>query len=163
MESVETKIGVYWINLSGKSDMFSQTSEYALRAAVFLASEPSERRTARDIADAMDIPVEYLSKVLQSLARAGLVEAQRGHRGGFRLARSGEKISLLDVMNAVDPVRRISTCPLRLEQHRHVLCPLHRKLDQALAGIERDFRQTSISDLIDIPLGPALVGVSHAS
>ena len=143
--------------------MFSQTSEYALRAAVFLADQPAERRTARDIADAMDIPVDYVSKVMQSLARAGLVEAQRGKLGGFRLTRPAGRITLLDVVNAVDPIRRISTCPLKLEQHSRVLCPLHRKLDDALAAIEREFRQTVISDLIDVAARPLMAaGGCHA-
>jgi Rrf2 family protein len=111
----------------------------------------------------MDIPFDYVSKVMQCLARAGLVEAQRGKLGGFRLARAGARITLLDVINAVDPIRRITRCPLRLEQHRRVLCPLHRKLDQALSAIEREFRQTSISDLIDVSAGKAkAAGASHA-
>jgi Rrf2 family protein len=131
--------------------MFSQTAEYALRAAVFLAEDAAERRTARDIAAAMDIPVDYVSKVMQSLARAGLVEAQRGKLGGFRLTRSGADISLLDVVNAVDPIRRISSCPLKLRQHSRILCPLHRKLDEALATIEREFLRTSVADLVDTP------------
>ena len=143
--------------------MFSQTAEYALRAAVFLADEPAERHTARDIAHAMDIPVDYVSKVMQCLARAGLVEAQRGKLGGFRLTRAAGRISLLDVVNAVDPIRRISACPLRLEQHKRVLCPLHRKLDDALAGIESQFRQTSIGDLVGVTNGGVSVaGASNA-
>ena len=143
--------------------MFSQTSEYALRAAVFLADGPAERRTARDIATAMSIPIDYVSKVMQSLGRAGLVEAQRGKQGGFRLTRDSADISLLDVMNAVDPLRRISSCPLRLDQHRHLMCPLHRKLDQALAAIENEFRRTSISDLIDTRRAePRAAGAAHA-
>src|SRR3982750_2325889 len=138
--------------------MFSQTTEYALRAAVFLAGQQTtEYRTARDIAEGMDMPVDYVSKVMQSLARAGLVVAQRGKLGGFCLTRPAGRISLLDVVNAVDPIRRISTCPLRLPQHSRVLCPLHKKLDKAIASIESEFRQTSIADLIEVP-----VGASHA-
>lgn len=130
--------------------MFSQTAEYALRAAVFLAGNPSVRHTARDIADAMEIPADYVSKVMQCLARAGIVDAQRGKLGGFLLARASAQISLLDVVNAVDPMRRITGCPLGLQQHSLALCPLHRKLDDALAGVEREFRGTSIADLVEV-------------
>jgi Rrf2 family transcriptional regulator, nitric oxide-sensitive transcriptional repressor len=141
---------------------FSQTAEYALRAVVFLAQDSAERRTARDIADAMQIPVDYVSKVMQSLARAGLVEAQRGKLGGFRLTRPAHRVTLLEVVNAVDPVRRISSCPLGLRQHSRTLCPLHRKLDEAVASVERELLLTSVADLVEMPAAVAAAGVSHA-
>ena len=53
--------------------MFSQTTEYALRAAVYLAQEPERVRTTREIAEATSVPVDYLAKVMRSLVRAGLV------------------------------------------------------------------------------------------
>jgi hypothetical protein len=65
-------------------------------------------------------------------------------------------------LNAVDPIQRIRTCPLMLEQHRHVLCPLHRKMDDALCSIEREFRRTSIADLIDFASATNSVGRCHA-
>jgi Rrf2 family transcriptional regulator, nitric oxide-sensitive transcriptional repressor len=143
--------------------MFSQTAEYALRAAVYLAEDPAGRRTARDIADAMQIPVDYVSKVMQSLARAGLVQAQRGKLGGFRLTRPAGLVTLLEVVNSVDPLRRISTCPLGLRQHSRALCPLHRKLDAAVASVERELHLTSVADLVEAPAAVAsAAGASHA-
>jgi Rrf2 family transcriptional regulator, nitric oxide-sensitive transcriptional repressor len=147
--------------------MFSQTAEYALRAAVFMAESPEQRRTTREIAVAMSIPLDYLSKVMQCLVRAGLVRAQRGKSGGFLLARASHQVSVLDIVNAVDPIRRISKCPLGLKQHRASLCPLHKKMDQTLASIERDFRETRLSDLIEKAaqapeLAATAVGGAHA-
>ena len=140
--------------------MLSQTAEYALRAAVHIASHPGERQTTRDIAGAMDIPADYLSKVMQALVRSGVVTAVRGKSGGFLLARSAEQTSVLDVVNAVEPVRRITSCPLHLPHHAKQMCPLHTKLDAAAAMLEREFRNTCISDLTEISVA-ATAGAGH--
>src|SRR4051794_4467025 len=102
--------------------MFSQTAEYALRAVVFLAKEPERQRTAHEIADAMSVPSDYLAKVMRQLVRAGLVRGQRGKSGGFVLVRPLGETSVLEVMNAVDPIRRIKSCPLGLVEHREKMC-----------------------------------------
>ena len=97
--------------------MFSQTVEYALRAVVVLAMHPDSPRTAQQIADASKMPVDYLFKVLQLLGRAGLVTGQRGKHGGFTLARLPHDMTVLDVVNAVDPIKRLRTCPHGIPSH----------------------------------------------
>jgi len=131
--------------------MISQTVEYALRAAVMLASEPQTPRTSHQIAEQTLVPRGYLAKVLQHLSRAGLVHAQRGLHGGFTLARDPEVVTILEVVNAVEPVQRIRTCPLGLEAHRDELCPLHRRLDEALASIEDAFDNTTLAEIVGDP------------
>jgi len=131
--------------------LFSQTAEYALRAAVCLADHPDQSRTTQQIAEVTRVPPGYLSKVLQAMNRGGLVNAQRGLGGGFTLSRKPETISVLDVVTAVDPIHRIVTCPLGLDEHGKNLCPLHRKLDDALASIEEAFGSTMLSDLLNEP------------
>jgi Rrf2 family protein len=129
----------------------SQTAEYALRAMVWLADRPDEAQVTSQIADHTRVPAGYLSKVLQSLGRAGLVHAQRGLGGGWALTRPPDEVSILDVLNAVDPPRRITTCPLGLRAHGKTLCPLHRKLDDALALVEDVFRSTTLADVLRAP------------
>jgi Rrf2 family nitric oxide-sensitive transcriptional repressor len=129
--------------------MLSQTAEYALRAMVSLARGGA--RTAQDVAVDSRVPLDYLSKILSALGRAGLVTGQRGRHGGFHPARSLDEISVLQVISAVDPVRRIHTCPLGLEAHGTNLCPLHRKIDDAARSIEDVFRDTSIASLAETP------------
>lgn len=128
--------------------MLSQTAEYALRAIVWIADHPDQPQTAGTIAAAMQVPRTYLSKVMRQLVEHEVVTAQRGKSGGFTLARPLKAISVLDVVNAVDPVQRIHTCPLHLERHKEKLCPLHRKLDAAAAALEKDFRCTSLLQLV---------------
>ena len=129
--------------------MLSQTAEYALRAVVCLAGAADQRLTTPEIAEQTQVPAGYLSKVLQLLGRAGLVRSQRGLGGGFTLARSTAEINILEVINAVDPIQRITTCPLGVPGHGIRLCRLHHRIDQALATVEEVFRATTVADLLD--------------
>lgn len=126
--------------------------EYALRAVIWLADHPDQSQTAREIAGGMQVPPMYLAKVMQQLVHAGIVLGQRGRSGGFTLAQPPHQISVLDVVNAVDPIKRIRECPLGLERHKKNLCPLHGKLDKTLAAMEADFRGTCMADMVDAPV-----------
>jgi Rrf2 family protein len=131
--------------------MLSQTVEYALRAAVYLAGQKGLPQTNEQIANVTKVPAAYLSKVLQSLTRAGLVQAQRGVRGGFLLARDPADLTILEVVNAVDPIQRIKVCPLGLKSHGVELCPLHRRLDEALAEVEQAFADSTLAEVLAEP------------
>jgi Rrf2 family protein len=95
------------------------------------------------------VPVGYLSKVLQALGRAGLVDAQRGLRGGYVLARPVDELTVLEVINSVDPLQRITACPLGLVGHGGTLCALHGRLDEGIAMLESLFQGTTIEQLLD--------------
>jgi Rrf2 family nitric oxide-sensitive transcriptional repressor len=147
--------------------MFSQTTEYALRAIVLLASRPGAPITTDEIAKATQVPKSYLAKVMQSLVRAGTVQAQRGKHGGFMLARAAGKITVLEVVQVVDPIQRIRECPLGLAAHGTNLCSLHRKLDMALLSIEQAFAETTIGSLLEEPSSVkplcAISGIENAA
>lgn len=128
--------------------MLSQTVEYALRAMSHLASLRGPSSTCELIAQATRVPQGYLAKVLRDLVSARLVISHRGPGGGFVLAREASSISVLDIVNAVDPIRRIECCPLDNPLHAS-LCPLHRCLDDALAQIEATFRRTTLRSVLD--------------
>lgn len=133
--------------------MFSQTVEYALRAVVYLAAEAPAAKTTPEIAAATRVPREYLTKVLQGLARAGVVRTRRGVGGGVSLAKPPAELTILDVVNVVEPVGRITTCPLGLAAHGVRLCPLHKRLDDALATVEAAFRNTTLAEVLAEPTG----------
>ena len=71
--------------------MFSQTVEYALRAMIYLAQCSDKLQATEEIARVTKVPPAYLSKVLQAMAKGGLVVSQRGLHGGFRLAKSPKR------------------------------------------------------------------------
>ena len=127
---------------------FSQTVEYALRAAVWLAGREGQAQTTAQIAEATQMPPSYLSKVLQGLGRAGLVKSQRGVGGGFTLTRPAAEITILQKASFCDSSGHIAGFPLGIPAHGLTLCPLHRKLDQALESIEQTFSSTCLSDLV---------------
>ena len=129
----------------------SQTAEYALRAAIWLGQHPADPQTTLQIAAGCQMPASYLAKVLRPLSRAGIVTAQRGVGGGFVLARSAAALSLLDVVNAVEPVQRIHTCPLKISSHGTNLCALHRALDDMMALIENCLAEQRLGDLLRTP------------
>jgi Rrf2 family protein len=129
--------------------MFSQTVEYALRAMAYLADHAGKSQPNPSIAEATKVPSAYLAKVLRQLVQGRLLKGQRGPNGGFTLACSPEDITIWDVVEAVEPIRRIKTCPLALSSHNTNLCPLHRKLDDALAILEKTFKATSLSQLLN--------------
>src|SRR5262245_47979185 len=131
--------------------MFSQTVEYALRAVVYLAGQAPAARTTEDIAAATKVPPAYLAKVLQGLVQARIVRSQRGVGGGMSLVKEPGELTILEVVNAVDPIVRIRECPLGLVSHGVRLCPLHRRLDNALAMVEKAFRGTTLAEVLAEP------------
>ena len=161
--------------------MFTQTVEYALRAMICLAArsglQPGPRQgralghgpgarqnqvpgqtlgqprgqTVEQISQATQVPAAYLGKVLQQLVKNGLVTSRRGAGGGFSLASPPDQISLLQVVQAVDPIERITTCPLGLAAHGTRLCPLHKRVDQALAHMEQAFAQSTLAEILAEP------------
>lgn len=133
-----------------EAPVISQTVEYALRAVAYLGQNPKPR-TTQEIARVTRVPAAYLAKVMQSLCRAGIVNSQRGIHGGFTLSRSPDELTVLETVNAVEPIQRIRECPLGLAAHGTHLCPLHRRLDEAMAQVERAFRESTLSEILAEP------------
>lgn len=131
--------------------MFSQKVEYALRAVTHLAAESPQPRTVEQIADATKVPHAYLAKVIQELVHKGVLRSQRGIGGGISLAKQPDVLTILEVVTAVDPIKRLESCPLGLTAHGVRLCPLHKRLDGAIASVEDAFRNTTLAEILAEP------------
>ena len=107
--------------------LLNQTAEYALRAMAVLSIRwPEARVTSSELAAEGNVPGHYVSKVMRRLVLADLVDAQRGHRGGFRLARSPAEISFMEVLEAVDFQTEEKRCAFGLGQcNPQSPCTLH--------------------------------------
>ena len=127
--------------------MLPKTAEYALRAVVWLGRDLDQSESADQLAELTKVPRRYLHKVLQDLVRAKLVRSQPGPGGGYALARSPEKITIRDVVNAVAPLERIRHCPLGLPSHTQ-LCPLHAELDRVYAATEAALKEVTVAQLL---------------
>lgn len=131
--------------------MITVTGEYALRAMAYLADRPEgEYALAREVGKTLDIPPNYLSKVLQSLARAGLLDSQRGRNGGFRMARSPKQVCLHEILAAVEPMSRYETCVLgRKECRDEDACPIHFAWKEARGKVLTLFQKTPLTKLVE--------------
>ncbi len=134
--------------------MFSVTTEYAMRAMAWLALSPDTLVPTATLAEKTKVPPHYLAKVLQYLAGAELILGRRGVRGGYKLRRPANQITLLDVVRSVAQVERINSCPLGLENHGPNLCPLHRRIDTAAKVIIETYGSVTLHDLISQPNSP---------
>jgi Rrf2 family nitric oxide-sensitive transcriptional repressor len=88
----------------------SEAASLGLHIMALLAAEPEKLLSVREAASALDVSEAHLAKVLQRLAKAGLVESIRGPRGGFLLARSPEEITLLQVYEAIEGTIIVRQC-----------------------------------------------------
>lgn len=127
--------------------MISKTAEYALRAVACMGSQPDRAVSANTLAELTKVPRRYLTRVLQDLCAAGMVQSRPGPGGGYELAQSPANVTILDIVNTVDPIQRIKECPLGLKSHTK-LCPLHAELDCAYAATEKAFAKVTIQDLV---------------
>jgi len=119
--------------------MLSATQEYALRAMTQLARKaPSSAKTA-DIAKAVEVPGSYLAKIIRDLRIAGLVRSQRGVNGGVSLAKPPKNITLLDVMETVEPLRN--------GQAVRGKSPLDRKLKILNDQLQKSAAATTLADV----------------
>ena len=131
--------------------MISQTSEYALRAVVGLAQNPDKPHTTAEIARLTKVPEHYLSKVLLMLAKHEVVFSKKGLHGGYMLGHPPEQLPLLNVINAVDPIKQIKSCPLKLKTHGTNLCRLHKRLNDSIALMEEMFRTSTVGTILSEP------------
>jgi Rrf2 family protein len=128
--------------------MISQTVEYALRAIVTIAQQDGVPCTSRRLAAITKVPAPYLSKLMQGLVRAKLVTSKRGLHGGFVLTKEPSALTIWEVVDAVEPFQRIRDCPLGIGAHQGTLCPLHGRLDGAMAMVEESFRGTTVAEIL---------------
>jgi Rrf2 family protein len=130
--------------------MITRTGLHAVRAMVALARLPEGAFAgAASVARDIGAPPNYLSKLLQSLAREGLVRSQKGQGGGFRLARDPRQISLLDVVQPIEPVGRWSGCVLgHRECSDDTPCAIHHRWKHVRMAYLRMLAVTTVADLL---------------
>lgn len=108
---------------------FSKKCEYGLQAVLYLAAHlEKEVITSDEIAKKLDIPKEFVSKILQSLKESKIVSSKKGKAGGFSLAKDPKKIKLVDIVDAIDGLGVFNNCILGFPKcNVDNPCPLHDK------------------------------------
>ena len=90
----------------------TRETDYAIRCVLYLSGKEESIIMADEISRAMSVPKSFLSKILQKLAKAGVVTSFRGVKGGFRLAKKPKQISLLDIIEAIEGPAAMNRCAL---------------------------------------------------
>jgi Rrf2 family protein len=129
--------------------MFSRPAEYAIRAMTFLALQPPGKLSgAREIARAEDVPIPFLWKILQNLARRRLIRSFKGLHGGYELASPAHEISVKDIVRAMDNSAAAEGCVLGLaECSEKNPCPLHESWKDIRGRLTEMMEQTTVADL----------------
>ncbi len=104
----------------------SEAASIAFHTAAYLAQNPGRLVASREIAGALGVSENHLSKVLQRLAHGGIVHSTRGPRGGFRIRDSWERIKLIDIYEAIEGPITLPRCLLNLPICKGNRCPLGR-------------------------------------
>lgn len=129
--------------------MLSQTAEYALRATIRLASRPGRDPVrVEDLAGELDLPRNYLSKILHTLARKGVLESVKGPGGGFRLATAPADLTLFEVVSQFDDLSPGRTCVLGRPRCSDTdPCPVHGRWVPVSERIAGFFRETTLAEV----------------
>ena len=139
--------------------MVTRAADYALRATLALAGLPAGTRLClSELADACEVPPSYLYKVLQSLARAGLLAAHRGITGGYELTPRAREASVLDIVEAVNGLPMLNTCVLSGGCHRAPVCPAHPVWHQAQDRVREVLAGARLADLAGSGAGQRAAG-----
>jgi Rrf2 family protein len=136
--------------------MFSQTVEYALRSMVYLALHNEDGQLVRvaDLAEAAHIPPAYLAKVMRRMAAAGLVHGQKGHNGGFALAREPSKITLREVLEAAGVTFEPQHCAFGLPRcNAKKPCVLHDTWSEFKERCEGWANNHTLASVLETPSG----------
>lgn len=131
--------------------MLSQTAEYALRAVLHLAGHSDGEPVSVDrISEELDLPRNYLSKILHTLAKRGMLASTRGPHGGFVIAVPADALSLLEVIEPFDRIEERRQCLLgRSRCSDQAPCPAHARWKEVAERLAAFFRETMVADLLE--------------
>jgi len=153
--------------------IYSRSSEYAIRAFMHLAQAPDGKYVmVKQIAEQENIPAHFLAKILQQLARKGLLRSSKGPTGGFALRKPASEIALVHIVEALDGLADYERCVSGLaECTDDASCAMHEVWKDLRSRIMDYLEKTTIADLVraleekrkalDKARRPATVGVAQ--
>lgn len=130
----------------------SHSCIYGLRASVLLAERQREGFvTIRELSNELDISFHFLTKVLQHLTQAKILESYKGPNGGVKLAKNADDITILEIINSLDKDYAIPKCALGLPIFQnHKACPIHKEWTNLKLKIENMIETVTIRELAEI-------------
>jgi Rrf2 family protein len=135
--------------------MLSATCKYGIRAVIFIASKPDNKKNIglKEVAEKLRIPQPYLAKILQILARKKILHSTKGPHGGFYLMIPAGKLTLMDIIDAIDGRNFFDSCYVtgercNFDKSDDGRCLLHNELRQEKVRLEEFFSSKTIEQLI---------------
>jgi len=136
--------------------MLSATCKYAIRAVIFIASRPDQKTNTglKQIAEKLIIPQPYLAKILQVLSRKKILHSSKGPHGGFHLLIPAEKLTLMDIIEAIDGGGFFDSCYVtgekcNFDKPDNGVCILHNDLRKEKDNLAKFFSSKTIEDLVN--------------
>ena len=129
---------------------FNITTDYAIRTVLYLAIR-NEITTSKEIAEAMGIPLYYLFKITSKLVKVKLVQRFQGTKGGFKLQKAAQDITLYDIINAIESTTKINRC---LEDDKYCSrfatesCPVRNFYVATQKEIENKLKSVTVAKLL---------------
>lgn len=129
--------------------LLSKACVYGMRAALYLAAASGDEYISiSKISEDLDISPHFLTKILQQLTKVGMMESMKGPKGGIRLQRSGDKVTLVEIVSAIDGMDLLTECALGLPGCGTAKpCPLHEQWADTRDQIRKMLEHTTLTDL----------------
>lgn len=132
--------------------MFSKACEYGIRAMMYIAqkSKEGERLSIKRISKGIDSPEPFIAKILQQLSRKGLVLSIKGPNGGFYMDVNQEKISIADIVIAIDGDQLFEGCGLGLKAcNEKKPCPIHYEFKAIRTNLKSMLESTKVVEFAE--------------
>lgn len=130
--------------------MFSKACEYGIRAVIYIWSQNNKGKKLgiKDISKEIDGPEFFTAKILQSLAKQGIISSAKGPNGGFYIEKEQENLTLIDLVIAIDGDQIFTGCGLGLKQcSEESPCPIHNDFKRIRDQLGQMLRNKKIADL----------------
>jgi Rrf2 family transcriptional regulator, iron-sulfur cluster assembly transcription factor len=135
--------------------MLSSSSKYGIRAVMYIASQPRNNGKIgiKQISEDLDLPTPFLAKILQLLAKQKILSSSKGPHGGFSLQRDSKKITLFDIITAIDGSDIFDNCiihnmPCICVDQEKLKCPIHDDYVKVRNGLMKLFTSKTIYSLV---------------
>ena len=131
------------------SMQLTRACEYAIKSLLYLAlQDPETRVMTSEVAIAQEIPVNFVRKILEALAKTGMVESHRGAGGGFTLARGPETITIRQIVEAVEGPLALNQCLSQNICENKPHCPMSEVWQEAQRAVESVLERYTLADIV---------------
>lgn len=132
--------------------MFSKPCEYGIRAMILIAqrSQRGERVGIKEISKGIACPEPFMAKILQTLSRQGLVSSIKGPHGGFYIGNKSERVSIADIVTAIDGDQLFTGCGLGLKAcNEKKPCPIHYEFKEVRSQLKTMLSKATVEEFSD--------------